>query len=156
MPNRNTNINIFVFMAFIFYSQSFARFLFVFIFLAEGDSLKFLLITASKIAKSFQTFPDISTGIGRWYQSDHKYSGLSAATTGYNQTTIDQGTFHGQNCQNDGKIRPGVPKKESAKRFYSSGTFLKKQINLFQIFIAYCLYIFHILYRAICFAWIKF
>ena len=156
MPNKNTNINIFVFMAFIFYSQVFARFLFVFIFLAEGDSLKFLLITASKIVKSFQTFPDISTGIGRWYQSDHKHIGLSAVTTGYYQTTIDQGTFHGQNCQNDGKIRPGVPKKESAKRFYSSGTFLKKQINLFQIFIAYCLYIFHILYRAICFAWIKF
>ena len=156
MPNRNTNINIFVFMAFIFYSQSFARFLFVFIFLAEGDSLKSLLIAASKIVKSFQTFPDISTGIGRWYQSDHKHIGLSAVTTGYYQTTIDQGTFHGQNCQNDGKIRPGVPKKESAKRFYSSGTFLKKQINLFQIFIAYCLYIFHILYRAICFAWIKF
>ena len=154
MPNRNTNINIFVFMAFIFYSQSFARFLFI--FLAEGDSLKSLLIAASKIVKSFQTFPDISTGIGRWYQSDHKHIGLSAVTTGYYQTTIDQGTFHGQNCQNDGKIRPGVPKKESAKRFYSSGTFLKKQINLFQIFIAYCLYIFHILYRAICFAWIKF
>ena len=118
--------------------------------------MKSLLIAASKIVKSFQTFPDISTGIGRWYQSDHKHIGLSAVTTGYYQTTIDQGTFHGQNCQNDGKIRPGVPKKESAKRFYSSGTFLKKQINLFQIFIAYCLYIFHILYRAICFAWIKF
>ena len=93
MPNKNTNINIFVFMALIFYSQSFARFLLVFIFLAEGDSLKFLLITASKIVKSFQTFPDISTGIGRWYQSDHKYSGLSAATTGYYQTTMDQGAF---------------------------------------------------------------
>ena len=93
MPNRNTNINIFVFMAFIFYSQSFARFLFVFIFLAEGDSLKFLLITASKIAKSFQTFPDISTGIGRWNQSDHKHIGLSAVTTGYYQTTMDQGAF---------------------------------------------------------------
>ncbi|MBV4277781.1 hypothetical protein KSZ57_20470, partial [Odoribacter splanchnicus] len=38
-------------------------------------------ITAAKIAKIFQTFPDISTGIGRWYQSDHKYSGLSAACT---------------------------------------------------------------------------
>ena len=75
----------------------------------------------------------------------HKHISLSTATTGYYQTTIDQGTFHGQNCQNDGKIRPGVPKKESAKRFYSSGTFLKKQINLFQIFIAYCLYIFYIL-----------
>ena len=93
MPNKNTNINIFVFMAFIFYSQSFARFLFVFIFLAEGDSLKSLLIAASKIVKSFQTFPDISTGIGRWYQSDHKYIGLSAATAGYYQTTMDQGAF---------------------------------------------------------------
>ena len=93
MPNKNTNINIFVFMAFIFYSQVFVRFLFVFIFLAEGDSLKSLLITASKIAKSFQTFPDISMGIGRWHQSDHKYSGLSAATTGYYQTTMDQGAF---------------------------------------------------------------
>lgn len=93
MPNKNTNINIFVFMAFIFYSQVFVRFLFVFIFLAEGDSLKSLLIAASKIAKSFQTFPDISTGIGRWYQSDHKYIGLSAVTTGYYQTTMDQGAF---------------------------------------------------------------
>ena len=93
MPNKNTNINIFVFMAFIFYSQVFARFLFVFIFLAEGDSLKSLLIAASKIVKSFQTFPDISTGIGRWYQSDHKYIGLSAATAGYYQTTMDQGAF---------------------------------------------------------------
>ena len=80
-------------MAFIFYSQVFARFLFVFIFLAEGDSLKSLLIAASKIVKSFQTFPDISTGIGRWYQSDHKYIGLSAATAGYYQTTMDQGAF---------------------------------------------------------------
>ena len=78
--------------------------------------MKFLLITASKIAKSFQTFPDISTGIGRWYQSDHKYSGLSAATTGYNQTTIDQGTFHGQNCQNDGKVRPRVPRPRIPKK----------------------------------------
>ena len=93
MPNKNTNINIFVFMAFIFYSQSFARFLFVFIFLAEGDSWKFLLIAASKIVKSFQTFPDISTGIGRWHQSDHKHIGLSAVTTGYYQTTMDQGAF---------------------------------------------------------------
>ena len=118
--------------------------------------MKSLLIAASKIVKSFQTFPDISTGIGRWYQSDHKYSGLSTTTVGYYQTTIDQGTFHGQNCQNDGKIRPGVSKKESTKRFYSSGTFLKKQINLFQIFIVYWLNIFHIPYRAICFAWIKF
>jgi len=50
-------------MVFIFYSQVFARFLFI--FLAEGDSLKSLLIAASKIVKSFQTFPDISTGIGR-------------------------------------------------------------------------------------------
>ncbi|RHA75956.1 hypothetical protein DW919_12720 [Odoribacter splanchnicus] len=66
-------------MAFIFYSQSFARFLFI--FLAEGDSLKSLLIAASKIVKSFQTFPDISTGIGRWYQSDHKHIGLSTAST---------------------------------------------------------------------------
>ena len=155
MPNKNTNINIFVFMVFIFYSQSFARFLFVFIFLAEGDSLKFLLITASKIAKSFQTFPDISTGIGRWHQSDHKHIGLSAVTTGYYQTTMDQGAFTDKIV----KRRKGPSQstqKESAKRFYSSGTFLKKQINLFQIFIAYCLYIFHILYRAICFAWIKF
>ena len=55
--------------------------------------MKSLLITASKIAKSFQTFPDISMGIGRWHQSDHKYSGLSAATTGYYQTTMDQGAF---------------------------------------------------------------
>ena len=145
-------------MVFIFYSQVFARFLFI--FLAEGDSLKSLLIAASKIAKSFQTFPDISTGIGRWYQSDHKYIGLSAVTTGYYQTTMDQGAFMDKIV----KRRKGPsqsttsqnPKKESAKRFYSSGTFLKKQINLFQIFIAYCLYIFHILYRAICFAWIKF
>ena len=91
MPNKNTNINIFVFMVFIFYSQVFARFLFI--FLAEGDSLKSLLIAASKIVKSFQTFPDISTGIGRWYQSDHKYIGLSAATAGYYQTTMDQGAF---------------------------------------------------------------
>ena len=91
MPNKNTNINIFVFMVFIFYSQVFARFLFI--FLAEGDSLKSLLIAASKIVKSFQTFPDISTGIGRWYQSDHKYIGLSAVTTGYYQTTMDQGAF---------------------------------------------------------------
>ena len=52
-----------------------------------------LLIAASKIVKSFQTFPDISTGIGRWYQSDHKYIGLSAVTTGYYQTTMDQGAF---------------------------------------------------------------
>ncbi|WP_215658538.1 hypothetical protein, partial [Odoribacter splanchnicus] len=80
-------------------------------------------ITATKIAKIFQTFPDISTGIGRWHQSDHKHIGLSAATTGYNQTTMRKGSFHGQNCQNDGKIRPGVSKKESAKRFYFSGTF---------------------------------
>jgi len=36
------------------------------------------------------------------------------------------------------------------------GTFAKKQINLFQIFIVYWLNIFHIPYRAICFAWIKF
>ena len=93
MPNKNTNINIFVFMAFIFYSQSFARFLLVFIFLAERDSLKFLLITASKIVKIFQTFPDIPTCIGRWYQSDHKHIGLSAATAGYYQTTMDQGAF---------------------------------------------------------------
>ena len=122
MPNRNTNINIFVFMAFIFYSQSFARFLFVFIFLAEGDSLKFLLITASKIVKSFQTFPDISTGIGRWYQSDHKHIGLSAVTTGYYQTTIDQGTFHGQNCQKTERSVPEYhvpeyPKKKVPKDF---------------------------------------
>ena len=74
-------------------SQSFARFLLVFIFLAEGDSLKFLLITASKIVKSFQTFPDISTGIGRWHQSNHKYIGLSTTTVGYYQTTMDQGAF---------------------------------------------------------------
>ena len=93
MPTKTTNINIFVFMAFIFYSQSFARFLLVFIFLAEGDSLKFLLITASKIVKSFQTFPDISTGIGRWHQSNHKYIGLSTTTVGYYQTTMDQGAF---------------------------------------------------------------
>ena len=59
----------------------------------KGDSLKFLLIATSKIVKSFQTFPDISTGIGRWYQSDHKYIGLSAVTTGYYQTTMDQGAF---------------------------------------------------------------
>ena len=122
MPNRNTNINIFVFMAFIFYSQSFARFLFVFIFLAEGDSLKSLLITASKIVKIFQTFPDIPTCIGRWYQSDHKYIGLSAVTTGYYQTTIDQGTFHGQNCQNDERSVPEYhvpeyPKKKVPKDF---------------------------------------
>ena len=55
--------------------------------------MKFLLITASKIVKSFQTFPDISTGIGRWHQSDHKHIGLSAVTTGYYQTTMDQGAF---------------------------------------------------------------
>ena len=48
-------------------------------------------ITAAKIAKIFQTFPDISTGIGRWHQSDHKHIGLSAATTGYNQTTARKG-----------------------------------------------------------------
>ena len=35
-------------------------------------------------------------------------------------------------------------------------SFAKKQINLFQIFIVYWLNIFHIPYRAICFAWIKF
>ena len=93
MPNKNTNINIFVFMAFIFYSQSFARFLLVFIFLEERDSLKFLLITASKIVKIFQTFPDIPTCIGRWYQSDHKHIGRSCVTTGYYQTTMDQGAF---------------------------------------------------------------
>ena len=144
MPNKNTNINIFVFMAFIFYSQSFARFLLVFIFLAERDSLKFLLITASKIVKIFQTFPDIPTCIGRWYQSDHKHIGLSCVTTGYYQTTMDQGAFTDKIV----KRRKGPSQstqKESAKRFYSSGTFLKKQINLFQIFIAYCLYIFYIL-----------
>ena len=117
MPNKNTNINIFVFMAFIFYSQSFARFLFVFIFLAEGDSLKFLLITASKIVKSFQTFPDISTGIGRWYQSDHKYIGLSAVTTGYYQTTMDQGAFMDKIVKMTARSVPEYPKKKVPKDF---------------------------------------
>jgi len=109
-------------MAFIFYSQFFARFLFVFIFLAEGDSLKSLLITASNIMKIFQTFPDISTGIGRWHQSDNKHIGLSTATAGYYQTTINQGAFMDKIV----KRRKGPSwsiKKESAKRFYSSGTF---------------------------------
>ena len=115
MPNRNTNINIFVFMAFIFYSQVFVRFLFVFIFLAEGDSLKFLLITASKIVKSFQTFPDISMGIGRWHQSDHKYSGLSAATTGYYQTTMDQGAFMDKIVIMTVRSAPEYPKRKCQK-----------------------------------------
>ena len=59
--------------------------------------------------KSFQTFPDISTGIGRGYPSDHKHIGLSTTTVGYYQTMMRKGSFHGQNCQNDGKIRPRVP-----------------------------------------------
>ena len=115
MPNRNTNINIFVFMAFIFYSQSFARFLFVFIFLAEGDSLKSLLIAASKIAKSFQTFPDISTGIGRWHQSNHKYIGLSTTTVGYYQTTMDQGAFMDKIVKITGRSVPEYPKRKCQK-----------------------------------------
>ena len=115
MPNKNTNINIFVFMAFIFYSQVFARFLFI--FLAEGDSLKSLLIAASKIAKSFQTFPDISTGIGRWYQSDHKYIGLSAVTTGYYQTTMDQGAFMDKIVKMTARSVPEYPKKKVPKDF---------------------------------------
>jgi len=104
-------------MAFIFYSQSFARFLFVFIFLAEGDSLKSLLIAASKIVKSFQTFPDISTGIGRWYQSDHKYIGLSAATAGYYQTTMDQGAFMDKIVKMTARSVPEYPKKKVPKDF---------------------------------------
>ena len=115
MPNKNTNINIFVFMAFIFYSQSFARFLLVFIFLAERDSLKFLLITASKIVKSFQTFPDISTGIGRGHPSDHKHIGLSAATTGYYQTTMDQGAFMDKIVIMTVRSAPEYPKRKCQK-----------------------------------------
>ncbi|MCG4962376.1 hypothetical protein, partial [Odoribacter splanchnicus] len=114
-PNKNTNINIFVFMVFIFYSQVFARFLFI--FLAEGDSLKSLLIAASKIVKSFQTFPDISTGIGRWYQSDHKYIGLSAVTTGYYQTTMDQGAFMDKIVKMTARSVPEYPKKKVPKDF---------------------------------------
>ncbi|NUN84943.1 hypothetical protein, partial [Odoribacter splanchnicus] len=79
-------------------------------------------ITATKIVKNFQTFPDISTGIGRWHQSDHKHIGLSTATAGYYQTTINQGAFMDKIV----KRRKGPSwsiKKESAKRFYSSGTF---------------------------------
>ena len=115
MPNKNTNINIFVFMAFIFYSQVFVRFLFVFIFLAEGDSLKSLLITASKIAKSFQTFPDISTGIGRWHQSNHKYIGLSTTTVGYYQTTMDQGAFMDKIVIMTVRSAPEYPKRKCQK-----------------------------------------
>ena len=115
MPNRNTNINIFVFMAFIFYSQSFARFLLVFIFLAERDSLKFLLITASKIVKIFQTFPDIPTCIGRWYQSDHKHIGLSCVTTGYYQTTMDQGAFMDKIVIMTVRSAPEYPKRKCQK-----------------------------------------
>ena len=115
MPNTNTNINIFVFMAFIFYSQSFARFLLVFIFLAERDSLKFLLITASKIVKIFQTFPDIPTCIGRWYQSDHKHIGLSCVTTGYYQTTMDQGAFMDKIVIMTVRSAPEYPKRKCQK-----------------------------------------
>ena len=115
MPNKNTNINIFVFMAFIFYSQSFARFLLVFIFLAERDSLKFLLITASKIVKIFQTFPDIPTCIGRWYQSDHKHIGLSCVTTGYYQTTMDQGAFMDKIVIMTVRSAPEYPKRKCQK-----------------------------------------
>ena len=77
--------------------------------------MKSLLITASKIAKSFQTFPDISMGIGRWHQSDHKYSGLSAATTGYYQTTMDQGAFMDKIVIMTVRSAPEYPKRKCQK-----------------------------------------
>ena len=126
MPNKNTNINIFVFMAFIFYSQSFARFLFI--FLAEGDSLKSLLITASNIMKIFQTFPDISTGIGRWHQSDHKHIGLSTATAGYYQTTINQGAFMDKIVKMTARSVPEYPKKKVPKDFNLPALFLRNRL----------------------------
>ena len=128
MPNKNTNINIFIFMAFIFYSQFFARFLFVFIFLAEGDSLKFLLITASNIMKIFQTFPDISTGIGRWHQSDNKHIGLSTATAGYYQTTINQGAFMDKIVKMTARSVPEYPKKKVPKDFNLPALFLRNRL----------------------------
>ena len=126
MPNKNTNINIFVFMAFIFYSQSFARFLFI--FLAEGDSLKSLLITASNIMKIFQTFPDISTGIGRWHQSDNKHIGLSTATAGYYQTTINQGAFMDKIVKMTARSVPEYPKKKVPKDFNLPALFLRNRL----------------------------
>ena len=128
MPNKNTNINIFVFMAFIFYSQSFARFLLVFIFLAERDSLKFLLITASKIVKIFQTFPDIPTCIGRWYQSDNKHIGLSTATAVYYQTTINQGAFMDKIVKMTARSVPEYPKKKVPKDFNLPALFLRNRL----------------------------
>ena len=130
MPNKNTNINIFVFMAFIFYSQSFARFLFI--FLAEGDSLKSLLIAASKIVKSFQTFPDISTGIGRWHQSDNKHIGLSTATAGYYQTTINQGAFMDKIVKMTARSVPEYPKKKVPKDFNLPALFLRNRLIYFR------------------------
>ena len=126
MPNKNTNINIFVFMVFIFYSQVFARFLFI--FLAEGDSLKSLLIAASKIVKSFQTFPDISTGIGRWHQSDNKHIGLSTATAGYYQTTINQGAFMDKIVKMTARSVPEYPKKKVPKDFNLPALFLRNRL----------------------------
>ena len=160
MPNKNTNINIFGFHGFHFLaSQSFARFLFVFIFLAEGDSLKSLLIAASKIAKSFKLFPIFPRASEDGTKVITNISVSPAVTTGYYQTTMDQGAFMDKIV----KRRKGpsqVPRPQNTQRKCQKillfRHFLKKQINLFQIFIAYCLYIFHILYRAICFAWIKF
>ncbi|RGU71096.1 hypothetical protein DWW47_18685 [Odoribacter splanchnicus] len=115
-------------MAFIFYSQFFARFLFVFIFLAEGDSLKSLLITASNIMKIFQTFPDISTGIGRWHQSDNKHIGLSTATAGYYQTTINQGAFMDKIVKMTARSVPEYPKKKVPKDFNLPALFLRNRL----------------------------
>ena len=81
----------------------------------KGDSLKFLLIATSKIVKSFQTFPDISTGIGRWHQSDHKHIGLSAVTTGYYQTTMDQGAFMDKIVIMTVRSAPEYPKRKCQK-----------------------------------------
>ena len=128
MPNKNTNINIFIVMAFIFYSQFFSIVLFIFIFLTEGDSLKSLLITASNIMKIFQTFPDISTGIGRWHQSDNKHIGLSTATAGYYQTTINQGAFMDKIVKMTARSVPEYPKKKVPKDFNLPALFLRNRL----------------------------